>query len=551
MLEFVPSIISENASDAEKKVFKLLQSIDLEGFVLHSFCLNTHESKVHGEIDFVILCELGILCLEVKGGGIECDEGDWYYTDRTGTSTLAKESPFKQAVSNMYALKKQLSILFKYNQRFKNLQYACGLVFPDVYFRCKSPEIDTELIFDSRYDSSDFPKFIEKIFNHWSNRCSQTNTATTKSISKTELNQIRESLRENFSIMPTLSVFIDDINHQQLLLTDEQYFLLDHLFTNPRVLISGTAGTGKTLMAMELAKQKSDKGEKILLLTYNKCIAKHIQSTLSRDLLSVYNFHDYLLYLCPSINPENYVDKDLFYNETLIEEFLSVQKMPSFDCIIIDEGQDLISTNFLLCIDLLLKNNLDSGSWYFFYDRNQNIYNSHFTDGLQALESNTHTKASLKINCRNTKQIATYNESITHIPCDALLKINGLSVESHYYKKPKVLYDKIRTLIHKLQNDGINLNDIAILSPRTFKNSDLSKYSSNPFESICHLNILTGDNYEIASNIGLKYCTIQSFKGLESDVIILVDFDKDKIDDKLLYVGISRSKAILHTFAPN
>ena len=47
----------------------------------------------------------------------------------------------------------------------------------------------------------------------------------------------------------------------------------------------------------------------------------------------------------------------------------------------------------------------------------------------------------------------------------------------------------------------------------------------------------------------VRFCTIQTFKGLESSVVILVDLTEkmDAWDDKqsLLYVGLSRARTLL------
>jgi|InofroStandDraft_1065614.scaffolds.fasta_scaffold342115_1 Predicted NTPase (NACHT family) len=41
-------------------------------YILHSLGLPKHQSKIYGEIDFVIVCDRSVACLEVKGGRIEC-----------------------------------------------------------------------------------------------------------------------------------------------------------------------------------------------------------------------------------------------------------------------------------------------------------------------------------------------------------------------------------------------------------------------------------------------------------------------------------------------
>lgn len=57
----------------------MLRRLDLgRGAVaLHSLNLPRHQYKRWAEADFIILCESGLLLLEVKGGRIACNNGVW------------------------------------------------------------------------------------------------------------------------------------------------------------------------------------------------------------------------------------------------------------------------------------------------------------------------------------------------------------------------------------------------------------------------------------------------------------------------------------------
>ncbi|HET6831313.1 MAG TPA: NERD domain-containing protein, partial [Solirubrobacterales bacterium] len=70
-------------SRAEGKVFEALEAgLDDEWEVFHSVgwvARDKTKGSGDGEIDFVVAHhEQGALCLEVKGGGIECKHGEWY-----------------------------------------------------------------------------------------------------------------------------------------------------------------------------------------------------------------------------------------------------------------------------------------------------------------------------------------------------------------------------------------------------------------------------------------------------------------------------------------
>ena len=84
MPEFIPPYMGEEVkSNAERKVFDLLKGLDMnETVILHSLGLPRHNSKIFGEVDFVIVCKRGIACLEIKGGRVErlLFAHQWYHS---------------------------------------------------------------------------------------------------------------------------------------------------------------------------------------------------------------------------------------------------------------------------------------------------------------------------------------------------------------------------------------------------------------------------------------------------------------------------------------
>lgn len=96
MVTFIPPYLGEEIkSNAEKKMYEVLRKLDLEdAYVLHSLGLPRHQSKIYGEIDFVVVCKRGVACLEIKGGRVECQDGKWLFIDRYGVKRRKPEGPF-------------------------------------------------------------------------------------------------------------------------------------------------------------------------------------------------------------------------------------------------------------------------------------------------------------------------------------------------------------------------------------------------------------------------------------------------------------------------
>ena len=72
MIFNVPSSF-KGSNEGERKVHERLAQLfpGKKYFALHSVGLSQHQEKVNGECDFVIISDLGIFCLEVKGGPVE------------------------------------------------------------------------------------------------------------------------------------------------------------------------------------------------------------------------------------------------------------------------------------------------------------------------------------------------------------------------------------------------------------------------------------------------------------------------------------------------
>ena len=129
MVNMIPSEIDERTkSDAERNFYNIIKELDLgkTAYAIHDLSVPGHESKSKGEIDFVIICSMGIACLEVKGGGIRRVNGIWYGINRYGEVHEKMESPEKQCSDNMYNLEKWISENVDINKR---IEFIYGLVF--------------------------------------------------------------------------------------------------------------------------------------------------------------------------------------------------------------------------------------------------------------------------------------------------------------------------------------------------------------------------------------------------------------------------------------
>ena len=555
MTKMIPPYCSEHTrSNAEIKVFEMFKDSGLDATVLHSLGLAEHRNKVFGEIDFVVLCKQGILCLEIKGGYVSREQGIWNFETRDGKVTSKEESPFQQAIGNMFSLRDHLSKVLGYRHPILRCQIACGVIFPDITFNQRVSDIISEIVFDNRYSDSDLGSFIVRAFSYWKEKIKEKHDFVPESLSAFQINQLETILRGDFSSIPSVSAILDEVDRKLVQLTTEQFETFRMVSDNPRIIVKGRAGTGKTLIAMEQAKRFAITGKKVLYLCYNRLISGYLSNQVKPETnsmegtLDITNFHEFLRRYV------NYNDADSYpyshyYSQIIPErfiEYVSTNRIERYDVIFVDEGQDLFQPNYLMCIDELLINGLENGNWFMFYDDNQNIYNGVMEEGLKLLEDIRPLRIRLVVNCRNTHQIATYNKLLTGFEQGEVIKIKGEQVNRTSYTDNEDMQKKLVNLIKSYLKQGIKPGNIVILSPYTLKNSGLK--GKNLFSSIYSFQDISGMKYNTIFDDSLKFCTIQSFKGMESKVVVLIDLDKfiDQESRRLNYTAISRARVMLH-----
>lgn len=543
MVTFIPPYMGEEIkSNAEKKMYEVLQELDMKNtYVLHSLGLPKHQSKIYGEIDFVVVCERGIACLEIKGGRVECRQGRWIFTDRYGIEREKTEGPFAQVIGNMFSLKKVLNQRFATIPQMKHALVASGVVFPDIEFKSKSEEIIPEIVYDKTIN--DITAYINNLFDYWEER-------QHKNLSKlppAAMKEIVDYLRGEFVFIPNLAVRLDGIEKRLIRLTFEQAQVMDALSANERLLIEGNAGTGKTLLALDFAKKKANQGNKVLYLTYNKNLSNNIQKQVSQDSnLKVINIHalfgEYI-----SVNEQKMNENpQKYFSEILPDEFYefisqldcnTLEKI-QFDLIVMDEGQDIVKPNYLYSLDYLLKNGFEKGHWAVFYDEKQNIYNPEYYDGMELLSIYNCTKFRLFVNCRNTVQIGNYCSEISGVSLNDFIKENGEEVQKISYSSDYEFKNKIHEIIKQLRNEKVAMDDVTFLSPKRYKNTKLATTGIKVAE-------LSSENF--VENIP-RFSTIHGFKGLDSKVIILCDVDSIRNQDfsKFIYIATTRARTLLY-----
>ena len=143
MPRMLPALAHPDAPASEKRVFQVLKSLagGQSWTVLHSIGLSSVHTGHHGEIDFlVVMPGRGLLCLEVKGGGVSCTEGRWATIDRHGHRHDISRSPIEQAKQGIWKLRAALEKHFGSRSPEALCPIGWLLVLPDIPALPPSPE---------------------------------------------------------------------------------------------------------------------------------------------------------------------------------------------------------------------------------------------------------------------------------------------------------------------------------------------------------------------------------------------------------------------------
>lgn len=558
MAIMIPSVLDpEIKSEAEKHIFSWFKTApDTDNWVvLHSLGICNHHQVVHGEVDFFVLVpQIGIFALEVKGGRVKRENGIWYYTNRYNKTDCKTYGPFDQAWEGLYSIRNSLrERLDGKHKHLRNIFMGIGVMFPDIAYESVGIDEEQWQVFDCN-DGNRVRDYILRVaagsIKAWENQYGSVTPDNRPS--DDDIRYIASLLRGDFDKALSLRIQYNYAEEELVTLTENQYRCIDQLEDNPRCLIIGAAGTGKTLLAVEEVKKSVAKDEKVALFCFNRILSlwlKEYFNKMPNHLRPEYigTIHGYMMKILLDANeeiafPDENDDRSEFYEETLPYRATAISdsKPARFDRIIVDETQDIMSDGFLKFINSCVKGGLSRGRWTLFGDfHNQAIYEKNYSPEqfIGLLETYTSfIRYKLNTNCRNTKNVCNEIVTVTGISDDVKYsgKTEGPSVNHIIFRNEAEEKDKLINIIVELKKNAVEDGRITILSPRKREHSVVR--------------LLEGiqiSDYVIPAVEKITFSTIQAFKGLENTVIILTDINSFA-DRKLMYVALSRARSGLY-----
>ena len=413
---------------------------------------------------------------------------------------------------------------------------------------------------------------------------------------KWQLDIVRRLLMPDFKMQYASATrpALDSINAELLRLTEDQYEALRQTELNPRCVIDGAAGTGKSLLALELARRRHAAGDRVAILCQNYNLGDWFQSQVPPGLPAgstgqvvesilgndptrqarlrqrSAQFHEAVWINALLQSPDKALDDFSEFTDFLLTEYAEMKDPPQFDYLIVDEGQLVCEEPILRIIDVILRDGLGGGSWTIFGDfANQRL--SDASNGPsprdQLREFCTYwTEGHLQTNCRNTQPIADATARATGFDLPETSGVDGPPVKTLYWRNAERLADLVDEEVSRLRREDVRHRDLFLLSTAAL----------GPIEGVGMGGVLDversyggwklfprgysaersafGRPGAVAPGYAhLNYTDVVMFQGLESDVVLLIvtppSWSTSWDIESALYVGMSRARGALIVLA--
>ena len=535
-------------SPGERKLFNFLResSKSQDWIILHSLHIARHISKTKGEADFVVLIPaIGIVVIEVKSHQeIKVRQGSWFF----GRENTPHESPFKQGETAMYSIRKHL---IDQNHIFARIPFLNVSWFTEIDFP-KTSQMEYQSwqvlnIVDLEDAAGSLLASMEAGVKYLGNKLGISN-ASGVALNAEVMDEAVQLLRPDFDFAMSEKMFRSERKEELLKFAKDQYIALDIAIDNKVAIIKGAAGTGKSVLAIELARRFQSENLRVALFCFNRLLSDEIATQLGDTSVYVSTIDSYALKIA-RLNSMNLPINNLDAIKQINYEDLEVAENEKFDVIIIDEAQDVLNQSFRPILEKSLKDGLTSGTWYAFGDLDaQKIYDQ--TDSIQFVRTEIKEVPvfTLTRNCRNVIQIGHFAAGLlaTKPKWNSFLRNeNNPDPQLIRIEPDEDMTPILDSVLDQCKAMGFSYDDIAFLSPLEISDPQgifsESKYASK---------FVVGNRKPGK----ISFNSISKFKGLESPCVVLLDLEQLsswKNRDDLLYVALTRATDRLVILANN
>jgi hypothetical protein len=448
--------------------------------------------NLDGEGDFVLAVpERGLLVLEVKGGQVEVRDGRWFQNGRP-----MKRAPREQALQFVHRLVDRLRDLGAEPPAF-----GVATAFPDVAFDAGPTQGDLAGCVlgqqDMQWLADALPPLVDRALPPPRSTHRPWVRALHTLWGESWTPRLRLGRRARFSA------------EERLRLDAEQLALLGCLDANERLLVDGAAGTGKTVLAVELVRRMAAAGKRPLLLCFTDGLAHWLNAQLGGQGIEVRTVRSLAQGLLGPDAPPPRTPEDWAQLPWDAAEAAGSRACP-WDAIVLDEAQDLDLGDWAL-----IETIADGRTLWAFHDMAQAFWQerqppAHLFDARFSLPRPYRSPESLFQVARACLQGGPDPASVARAIDDGTLGIVACPSETS-------VPDKLATEIDKLCGEGLQPSDIAVLSLRGQTSPDAIVHRG----ALGRHRLVRADDPAVPDHVVAD--TFLRFKGLERPAILITD----------------------------
>ncbi len=519
-----------NNSPAERKVYEHLSQLPDDYRVFYSvewLRKDNYDRILYGEADFMVYIPgRGLLVIEVKGGEIFFRD-DYIIQRNRRDGTEKRQKPLAQSRKSVYKFRDILNASLDIRVPVEPIVW-----FPDC---CRSgiegdlPHNYDEHILLTRDSFASLQEVLENACDYYGMHINHGDDGLGQ--------RVTELLAPEFHAVLSPAAVAEYNDRIFLQMTRQQGYLIDYLEEVDYALIQGGAGTGKTMLAVEKARQLNARQEPTLFLMFNKMLEEDLKEHYAQDMKNV-KFTNIYKFVAKALGRE--VDaKEI---STFLKNVPKHGNWP-YKHIIIDEGQDFADWNKYL-YDIAKS---EHGSCYIFYDKNQLVQQRDLS-WVNMFEC----RLVLSRNCRNTRAIAETSGSPLGLRNIKMRREDigkGADPRMFIFRKNKEYLKGLQSIIEYYLNQDLPADGLVLISLKKLEDSPIYQAVYNhPHSGLGKL--VTLDRKEKGK---VFLTTSRKFKGLESTAVVIVDISAETFANeesrRNFYVGTSRAKSFLELMA--
>lgn len=527
--------------------------------VIYSVTLSSLEENQglkDNEMDFVLYHpRYGVFIVEVKGGRIRFDKesNNFFSVNRLGQEFSIK-NPFAQAL----AWKSRLIRLFREkNIRVPVTQLVC---FPNVFEKefPTAAAIENELII-GRERLANLEASLKEIVNK---------VQPEKFLRFDDCGEAIENVLVGGDFCTKLYIrdYIDTHENRVKDVEGVHESLITPIASSKRLGIEGEAGTGKTVLGINLARHFRDRGLSVLVLSSNDMLNVYLRELVGSQ-ISVKSYvalgeeNGVDLLTPPPTYTGSREDWVQFEAPDRVVNAITASSL-RYDVIVCDEAQD-VQPFWWDMVERLINTNNPENRLYVMFDRSQGVFGSGGSEKSFVPDDVLPVAPPyfpLVNNYRTTREVATfarYFRTGKHILESHTARL-GYMPQIITYTTADEAKKKLETLLHMLiKQEGLQAEEIALLSARRPNQepsiiSGVKQLSGIPLNYLQATTRKESDKLFVSGEVTVS--TVSGYKGLESKVGILINFSEynmplsNPIMASLMYVASTRAKHLLYIF---